>query len=88
MTPSINRMIKLLTDDESEYVTKEKVIKCEDEILIRFDFDFNILGPQPFLERFMRLADLHNELFIDLLQFEVLKTIATSIEYLEFNRSI
>ena len=60
-------MIKLLSDDERDYVTKEKVIKCEDEILIRFDFDLNILSPQPFLERFMRLAEVHNELFIDLL---------------------
>lgn len=45
MTPSINRMIKLLVDHEREYITKERVIKCEEEILIRFDFDFNMLSP-------------------------------------------
>ncbi|CDW87090.1 cyc2-like cyclin [Stylonychia lemnae] len=88
MTPSINRMIKLLSDDERDYVTKEKVIKCEEEILIRFDFDFNILSPQPFVERFMRLSELHNELFIDLLQFEILKVISSNLEFLDFDRSL
>lgn len=65
MTPSINRMISLLTDDERRFVTKEGVIKCEDDVLKTFDFDFNMLSPMPFFERFMRLAEYHNEFFID-----------------------
>lgn len=65
MTPSINRMISLLTDDERRYVTKEAVIRCEDDVLKTFDFDFNMLSPMPFFERFMRLSEYHNEFFID-----------------------
>lgn len=58
-------------------MTKERVIKCEEEILIRFDFDFNMLSPLPFVERFMRLAELHNEFFIDSLSFEIQKLISS-----------
>lgn len=57
MTPSISRMIKLISDKDREYVTKEKVIQCESEILKAFDFDFQFVTPLPLLERFMRLAD-------------------------------
>jgi hypothetical protein len=46
-------------------VTKEGVIKCEDDVLKTFDFDLNMLSPLPFFERFMRLTEMHNEFFID-----------------------
>lgn len=56
MTPSINRMIKLLNDDEKELVTKPDVITKEVDILGRLNFDFNFLSPLVFLERFLRLG--------------------------------
>ena len=65
MTPSINRMIRLLSDSEQQYVTKERVIACEAEVIKMFDFDFGMLSPLTFIERFMRLSDVHNDFFID-----------------------
>jgi hypothetical protein len=59
MTPSISRMISLLSDAEKEFVTKQDVIFLEEEIIKMLDFDFNFVSSFVFLERFLRLADLH-----------------------------
>lgn len=77
MTPSINRMIRLLDEKEMLYVTKDRVIRLESEILKLFDFDFTMLSPLPFLERFMRLFNVHNEFFIDTISQEILKHLLT-----------
>ena len=45
MTPSINRMIKLLTPEEEKYVDKQKVINMEGTIIRTFNFDFVFLSP-------------------------------------------
>jgi len=58
ITPSINRMIRLLPYMEQQSVTKEKIIKLEERILKRFDYDCNMLSPLPFLERYIRLTNL------------------------------
>jgi hypothetical protein len=87
MTPSINRMIKLLTSEEQELVTKERVINLESEILTTFDFDFNYLSPLPFLERFMRLADLKKgfpERHVNVIAEEILKLSLCNIVFLQF----
>lgn len=57
MTPSINRMIKLLPDEEQRYATKEAVINMESAVIHALNFDFSLLSPLPFLERFLRLVD-------------------------------
>lgn len=57
MTPSINRMIKLLKSDEEKHVDKSKVITMESNIIKTFNFEFGFLSPLPFLERFLRLLD-------------------------------
>jgi hypothetical protein len=59
MTPSINRMLKLLTENELRFVDKEKVIELESTIIHTLNFDFAILSPLPFLERFLRLLDFY-----------------------------
>jgi len=61
MTPSINRMIKLLTVDEERYVDKAKVISMEATIIKLFSFEFGFLSPLTFLERFLRLIDFQVE---------------------------
>lgn len=58
MTPSINRMVKLLTEDERKVVTKDIVIQMESRIVKTLHFDFSYLSPLVFLERFIRLSDL------------------------------
>jgi hypothetical protein len=57
MTPSIKRMIVLLTPEEEQHVDKQAVIEMEGIILREFSCDFVFLSPQPFLERFLRLLD-------------------------------
>jgi len=57
MTPSINRMIKLLPDEEQRYATKEAIINMESAVIHALSFDFLLLSPLPFLERFLRLVD-------------------------------
>ena len=87
MTPSISRMIKLLSDQERENVTKERVIRCESEILNAFDFDFNFVNSMPVLERFIRLTDQHNNFSIDLVALEILKVAAAQSKFLCFRPS-
>ena len=57
MTPSINRMLKLLPDEEQRYATKEAIISMESAVIHALNFDFALLSPLPFLERFLRLLD-------------------------------
>jgi hypothetical protein len=77
MTPSISRMIKLLSDEEKNFVDKEGVIRKEGEIINTFNFDFNYISPLAFLERFMRIAEHHKESSQYLLSIEILKLAAT-----------
>lgn len=88
MTPSINRMLRLLEENEKASITKEKVIKLESEVLKRFDFDFSMISPLPFLERFLRLNESHNDFFLDTLSLEILKLLSTVSKYLEFKSSL
>lgn len=56
MTPSIKRMIKLLSPDEESLVDKESVIWLEEQMLTALQFEFNHPSPLTFFERFMRLT--------------------------------
>jgi hypothetical protein len=55
ISPSFQRMISLLSDDEQKLVTKKGLIDLEADILFRLGFDFNFPGPIQSLERFLRL---------------------------------
>jgi len=59
MTPSINRMLKLLPDDEIRMVSKEAVINMESLVIHTLNFDFALLSPLPFIERYLRLLDFY-----------------------------
>jgi hypothetical protein len=56
MTPSIKRMIKLLSNEEQMLVDKENVIELEERMLTSLQFDFNHPSSLTFLERFIRVA--------------------------------
>lgn len=43
MNPSINMMLKLLTEEERRLVTKENVIQMEEALLFNFDFDLSLM---------------------------------------------
>jgi hypothetical protein len=87
MTPSINRMIKLLSDDERNFVDKQKVIYLEGEIIKAFNFDFNFISPLAFLERFLRLAEQFNDKPHYQLSVELLKVVCSSIRFLDHKAS-
>jgi hypothetical protein len=59
----------------------------EAEILIKFDFDFTVLSPIPFLERFVRLYEVHNDFFIDTLAFELLKQLVSVSKFVDVKPS-
>jgi hypothetical protein len=58
LSPSISRMIRLLTSSESEGIDKKTVIQTEEEILFMLNFELTMASPLLFLDRFMRLGDL------------------------------
>lgn len=88
MTPSINRMIKLLDDEEQEYVDKESVIHMEEEILKLMQFDFNLLSPLTFLERFMKISDYQDDKRILKVSHELLKLVSSSHKFLSYKSSM
>jgi hypothetical protein len=49
--------IRLLPENEKESVTKEKVLAMERSFLNILDFDLQLLSPQTFLERYLRLSN-------------------------------
>jgi hypothetical protein len=49
--------IRLLPENEKDSVTKEKVLAMERSFLNILDFDLQLLSPQTFLERFLRLSN-------------------------------
>ena len=88
MTPSINRMIKLLSDQEQEFVTKERVIQCESEVLKHFDFDFINISPFTFLERHLRVLDVHNDFVIASVSLDILKKLMAEVRVRSFKPSM
>ena len=87
MTPSINRMIRLLSDEERQYVTKPLVIQMESEIVRALNFDMNFLSPLTFLERFLRLGEVHEDFKVNTIAEELCKLAMTKIEFLDYKPS-
>src|SRR5438874_1607688 len=87
MTPSINRMIRLLNDEERQFVTKPLVIQMESEIVRALNFDMNFLSPLTFLERFVRLGDLHEDFKVNTIAEELCKLAMTKVEFLDYKPS-
>ena len=56
-SPSINRMINLLSCSEQRYVTKKAVIDLEASIVLKFGFEFNYIGPIESSQRYLRLLN-------------------------------
>ena len=81
-------MIKLLTPSEAEKVEKESVIDLEQQILNVLSFDFNYPAPLPFLERYLRIGDLQNDLHISSLAEELLLVAIKRILFLNFRPSL
>lgn len=72
MSPSFNRMISLLTDEEKRLVHKQDLINLEADILRKFGFDFNFQGPIPSLERYLRILNYDKHDVIFTMSFQIL----------------
>jgi len=59
-SPSFNRMIRLLTHTEQNFVSKNELVDLEYDIIFKFGFDFNFPGPIESCQRYLRLLD-HNK---------------------------
>ena len=58
ISPSFNRMIKLLPAKNQKETSKQDLIDLESDIVRVLDWNFYSSGPLPFLERFARLLDI------------------------------
>lgn len=58
-SPSFNRMIGLLSNQEYKCVSKQELIDLEYDIVFRFGCDFNFPGPIESMERFLRILGYH-----------------------------
>jgi len=58
ISPSFNRMIKLLPKSQQLQVEKQDLIDLEEQIMKTLDFDFAYASPISFLERFQRLLSV------------------------------
>ena len=65
VSPSFSKMIRLLSDEEKEIVTKQQIIDLEAHILITLGFDLNFPNPIHPMERFLRVLS-----YDDLLKIE------------------
>ena len=55
ISPSFNRMIKLLPKSQQFQVGKEDLIDLEEQIVKTLEFDFSYASPITFLERYQRI---------------------------------
>lgn len=73
VSPSFSKMIRLLSDEEKEIVTKQQIIDLEAHILITLGFDLNFPNPIHPMERFLRVLSYdQNKIVIDM-TFQILK---------------
>ena len=64
ISPSFNRMISLLDEEEQQLVSKKALINMEERILQTLGFDLIFPGPIPSMERLLRLMDCNSEQMI------------------------
>lgn len=87
LTPSITRMIKLLDHSEQREITKQDVIDLESKMLKSLSFDFNNVSPAVFLERFLRVAGIHEDESLLSLGYDILKLTYSKAAFLEYKPS-
>ena len=88
MTPSIKRMIKLLTLEEQQGIEKESVLYLERQMLTTLSFDFSAPSPLSFIERFLRLGDLQADPIVLFKAKQLLKMATSMIIFLDFRPSL
>ena len=87
ISPSFSRMIKLLTDEEAKFVSKQSLIELEAQILMKLGFDFNFQGPVQSMERYLRLLGYQSNSTVYDMAFQVCKFQLNDAQFLEYRPS-
>lgn len=59
--PSFNRMVKLVAEQWDVHITRQDLLDLEEDIIRTLDFDLRSVSPLLFLERYLRVFQLHND---------------------------
>lgn len=86
-SPSFNRMIGLLSNDEYKCVSKQALIDMEYDIILKFGCDFNFPGPIESMERFLRLMGYHKNKQVDKICREIMKQQIREANFLNYRPS-
>ena len=87
ISPSFNRMISLLEDDEKTRISKTDLIDLEEDIMRRLKYEFHFPGPIAPMERFLRLLGYHKNVLSFDMAFNICKFQLTDPAFLEYTPS-
>lgn len=86
-SPSFNRMIGLLSNQEYRCVSKAELIELEYDIVIRFGCDFNFPGPIETMERFLRILGYHKNPQVVSMARDIIKQQIRQASFLNYRPS-
>jgi len=61
ISPSFNRMINLLPENQRGYIKKQDLVDLEELIVFELEFEFHFSSPIVLLERYQRLFSVDQE---------------------------
>lgn len=87
ISPSMQRMVNMISDEDRQTVNKQKIIQLEDDIIPALDFEFIIPGPIPFLERFTQLMGISQQAYDNRVATELCRHLSKEQYYLQMRSS-
>lgn len=87
ISPSYNRMLKYLTEEEKRFVDKQGLIDLEFDVLVVLGFDFNFPGPVTSLERYLRILNYDLNMTIYDMSFQMCKFQCNDALFLKYRPS-
>lgn len=87
ISPSFNRLISLLSEEEKKYVSKQGLIELEQNILVQLGFDFGFPGPIQSMERFLRILNYEKNKTIREMSYQICKFQLNEAKFLNYKPS-
>ena len=87
ISPSFNRMISLLEDDERARITKDDLIELEADIIRKLNMEFHFPGPIAPMERFLRLLGYNQNMLAYDMAYHICKFQLTDPAFLDYTPS-
>jgi len=87
ISPSFNRLIGMLTQEEQKYVSKQGLIDLEADILMTLGFDFNFPGPIQSMDRFIRILSYDKNKTIREMAYQISKFQLNDAKFLNYQPS-